>query len=343
MNQTPRRRPGEGDARSVAGETVADDLRGSRGTRRFGSGIGDRIAHAARHIARADDAQSDIGFCEWESKALAPDAYGRLARVIRSGTWAAEETREGRNHADLSLAPRHEAINQRLDSVQYARDVDRDGPVSRIEGFDSQVVLVERYPEHWQPAGRRDAHRRMPSTRVPLRTGRWCRRSRRALSLPWSGRHLQPQTAAWRHGPSGQERAGSSIVDGQGLPDATRSASDDAGGMFSCWGRCLEMIVTLRVLDHAIMLADSALTDGRKAGRDPRRLLFDVTGLLHWYAFFSDPSGIKGWLKSCFPRRLFSRTSAWSSWRGRLAATNYSGWMATHCVISRIRCGVGRR
>jgi hypothetical protein len=35
-----------------------------------------------------------------------------------------------------------------------------------------------------------------------------------------------------------------------------------------------------------------------------RRLLFDVTGLLHWYAFFSNPSGIQR-----VTEKLFSSTA----------------------------------
>lgn len=140
---------------------------------------------------------------------------------------AAEESRKGRNHADLSFAPRHEAIDQRLDGVQYPRDVDCDGPVRRIEGFDSQVVLVERYPgvgnqqvdwmgvvERLQPV------RHCGSIGGVDRSGE----HRRSLGPAGIRDHRQAPGVTTRQA---ENDARSRIVDGQCLPDATRSASND--------------------------------------------------------------------------------------------------------------------
>src|SRR5882757_639610 len=221
---------GEGDARMVVRQAVADDGGGARGGHQEGHGEGRVAGHAAHHEARADDADADAVLLQHVADAFAPHADGGLAGVVGRRVGQGDEARERGDDGDLAALAGDHAGEQRLDGVEHAADIDVERLADHREIVERGIVLVDRdagVGDH--EIDRMGVVEAREPTGEPLAVDDVDRigDDRGALGATRGGDGLEAARVA-----AGQRErhAGSGIVERQRLADAARGAGDDDAG-----------------------------------------------------------------------------------------------------------------
>ena len=90
------------------------------------------------------DADADAVLLQHVADALAPDADGGLAGIVRRRVGQADEARERGDDGDLAALARDHAADQRLDGVEHAADIDRHRLADAAEIVERGIGLVDR-------------------------------------------------------------------------------------------------------------------------------------------------------------------------------------------------------